>query len=73
MKLTRILLPILVVALSLYSIITMDYRFSSVGQLLLGIFFFITGYDDIKNKKTGWGGYFIGGGLLIILMSIFSF
>ena len=73
MKLTRILLPILVVTLSLYSIITMDYRFSSVGQLLLGLFFLISGYDDYQNRKTGWGGYFIGGGLLIIVMSIFSF
>ena len=73
MKIIRLIISLGIIAISIYGLATKDFSYVAFAQLLLGFLFLLIGYDEIKNKKTGWGAYFIIGAFLIIVMAIFTF
>ncbi|OCA81725.1 DUF3953 domain-containing protein [Bacillus sp. FJAT-27986] len=52
----RITLAIIVVVLSVYSLITENYDFSSYTILFLGFMILVMGLDELqKDRKNFWG------------------
>ena len=74
LKIIKVLLALLIVAISIYGLGTKDFSYGPISSLLLGILFAFIGIEEYKRKgKNGWGMVLIIGALLIIVMAIFSF
>ncbi|MFE6168755.1 DUF3953 domain-containing protein [Viridibacillus arvi] len=74
MKIIKIILALVVIAISAYDLITKDFLYGPISSLLLGIFIAIIGIEEFKNKgKNSWGMFFIPVSLLVIVVALFSF
>lgn len=74
LNIIKMILALVVMAISVYSLITKDFSYAPVSSLLLGIFLAIIGIDEFKTKdKNSWGTVFIPASLLVIAMALFSF
>lgn len=74
MKIIKITLALIVVAISIYSLNTNDFSYSPISSLLLGIFIAIIGVEEFKTKgKNSLGMFFIPVSLLVITVALFSF
>ncbi|MGE7021941.1 DUF3953 domain-containing protein [Solibacillus cecembensis] len=74
MKIIKIILALVVIAISAYGIITNDFLYGPISSILLGIFLAIIGIEEFKNKgKNSWGMFFIPVSLLVIVVALFSF
>jgi len=74
LKIIKIMLALIVVAISMYGLMTKDFSYGPISSLLLGFLFAIMGIEEYKMKgKNGWGMLLIIGSLLIIVMALFSF
>ena len=74
MKFIKIILVLVVMAVSAYGLITKDFSYGPISSLLLGIFIAIIGIEEFKNKgKNSWGMFFIPVSLLVIVVALFSF
>ncbi|MFJ7667639.1 hypothetical protein ACIQXI_11040 [Lysinibacillus sp. NPDC097195] len=73
MKIIKGMITLIVVAISLYGLMTKDFSYAPLSSLLLGALFAIMGIEEYKMKgKNGWGLILIIGSLLIIVMALFS-
>ncbi|MEK5215459.1 DUF3953 domain-containing protein [Psychrobacillus sp. FSL H8-0487] len=74
MKIIKIILALVVMAVSTYGLFTRDFSYGPISSLLLGIFIAIIGIEEFKNKgKNSWGMFFILVSLLVIVVALFSF
>lgn len=74
MKIIKIILILVVMAVSAYGLITNDFSYGPISSLLLGIFIAIIGIEEFKNKgKNSLGIFFIPVSLLVIVVALFSF
>ena len=74
MKIIKIILALVVIAISTYGLITKDFLYGPISSLLLGIFIAIIGIEEFKNKgRNSWGMFFMPVSLIIIVMALFSF
>ena len=74
MKIIKIILALVVMAVSAYGLITKDFSYGPISSLLLGIFIAIIGMEEFKNKgKNSLGLFFIPVSLLVIVVALFSF
>ncbi|KOO49163.1 hypothetical protein ABE042_16030 [Viridibacillus arvi] len=74
MKIIKIILALVVIAISAYDLITKDFLYGPISSLLLGIFIAIIGIEEFENKgKNSWGMFFIPVSLLVIAVALFSF
>lgn len=75
LKIIKVMLALIVVAISMYGLMTKDFSYAPISSLLLGILFAIMGIEEykMKGKNNGWGLVLIIGSLLIIAMALFSF
>lgn len=73
MKIIKVMLALIVVAISVYGLMTKDFSYGPISSLLLGIFFAIIGIQEFKTKgKNSWGMFLMPVSLLIIVMALFS-
>ena len=63
----RITLAIIVVVLSVYSLITENYDFSSYTILFLGFMILVMGLDELQKDRKNFWGY------ISIIISLFIF
>ena len=63
----RIILAISIVSLSVYSLLTENYDFSSYMTLLLGFLMLVAGLGELQKDKKAFWGY------MCIVASMFSF
>lgn len=74
MKLFRVLLALLAIAVFSYSIIITTFALNMLTFLFIGIYFVLKGFDVIKNdEKHGWGSFYLSLGIGLIGHSLFSF
>lgn len=56
MNLVRLILGIIIIALSTYNLITKDFTYMPYLMLLLGVFMLINGLTELrKNSRNLWG------------------
>ncbi|WP_342578009.1 DUF3953 domain-containing protein [Psychrobacillus sp. FSL K6-2843] len=73
MKFIKINLALVVIAISVYGLITKVFLYGLIPSLLLGIFIAIIGIEEFKNKgRNSWGMFFIPVSLLVIVVALFS-
>ena len=63
----RIILAIIVVVLSVYSLITENYDFSFYTILFLGFMILVMGIDELQKDRKNFWGY------ISIIISLFIF
>nr|WP_106779241.1 DUF3953 domain-containing protein [Lysinibacillus timonensis] len=74
MKAIKIVIAFIIIAISVYGLITKDFSYSAMSSLLLGIYFAILGFDEYRTKgKNGWGMIYLLVSLFILVMALFSF
>ncbi|MEK5251699.1 hypothetical protein MKX66_29860 [Bacillus sp. FSL R9-9530] len=74
MKIIKVMFALIIVAISMYGLMTKDFSYGPISSLLLGILFAIMGIEEYKMKgKNGLGKFLIIGSLLIIVLALFSF
>ena len=74
MKIIKIILAIIVVAISIYGLITKDFSYGPLSSLLLGILIGIMGIEELKTKgKSSLAIFLLLVSLVIIIMALFSF
>jgi len=74
LKVIKVILALIAITISTYSLITKDFSYSPLATLLLGIFFAIVGVEEFKNKgRNSLGMVYIPLSCLAIAMALFSF
>ena len=74
MKVIKVILALVAIAISAYGLITKDFSYSPASTLLLGTFFAIIGIEEFKNKgKNSLGMVYVPVSFLVIVMALFSF
>ena len=74
MKIIKVILAIIVVAISIYGLITKDFSHGPLSSLLLGILIGIMGIEELKTKgKNSLAIFLLLVSLVIIIMALFSF
>ncbi|MBL3645967.1 DUF3953 domain-containing protein [Bacillus sp. RHFB] len=67
MKIVRIILAIIVLALSAYQLITENFELMPYSMLFLGAMILVTGLSELQKDRIGFWGY------MSILISLFIF
>ncbi|MBU8907519.1 YczI family protein [Desertibacillus haloalkaliphilus] len=68
MKILRVILAMIVVILSAYSLITGEYGIMPYTQLLLGLMLFVIGIVEIEGKRKGTAFIsFISSGFVLVV------
>lgn len=67
MKIIRIILGIIVIALSSYSLISRNFELMPFMMLFLGAFMLVTGLSEIQKDRKRFEGY------MFIIVSLFIF
>lgn len=67
MKILRIILVIIVIALSIYILISRNFELMPFMMLFLGAFMLLTGLAELQKDRKGFVGY------MSIIVSLFIF
>ncbi|MED3836777.1 DUF3953 domain-containing protein [Peribacillus frigoritolerans] len=67
MKIVRIILAIIVLALSAYQLITENFELMPYSMLFLGAMILVTGLSELQKDRKGFWGY------MSIVISLFIF
>ncbi|MCM3677400.1 DUF3953 domain-containing protein [Peribacillus simplex] len=67
MKIVRIILAIIVLALSAYLLITENFEFMPYLMLISGAIMLVRGLAELQKDRKGFGGY------MFIIVSLFVF
>ncbi|CAH0314163.1 hypothetical protein SRABI96_05136 [Peribacillus sp. Bi96] len=67
MKMIRIILAIIVLALSAYQLITENFELMPYSMLFLGAIMLVTGLSELQKDRKGFWGY------MSIVISLFVF
>lgn len=73
LKISRITLAILVIALSGYNLITRNFELMPYLILFLGAFMLVTGLAELQKGNTFWGTMSIIASLFVLFVSIQGF
>ncbi len=74
LKISRLILSVLLLSLSAYSLITKDFRFLSLMNLFLGGLMIVMGIDEFqKNRRSFMGFLFIGASMFGFYVALQGF
>lgn len=75
MKILKVILPILVIILSIYLLISRDLNMLFLSEALLGLFFLVIGIEELKKKSLGkWVGWMLlVVAILLLIVSALGF
>ena len=72
-KITRVILSIITIALSVYSLISKNFELMPYLMLCLGSVMFMTGVAELQKDRKGFGYMSIVASLFVFFVSVYGF